>query len=78
MLVTMSVVFVNRRTLQPGCVIIQAALGGDRRLLDLFDCDDWQVDGIEEMAPLPADRVGEAVEARAILRESGAELPVPA
>ena len=69
------VLYVNKRTLQPGCVLIQAAMGGDRRLLDLFDHDDWQVDNIEEMAALPADRCEEAAEARKILRRTGGEIP---
>jgi hypothetical protein len=66
---TPRVVFLNERTLQPGCVMIQAVLGGDRQLLnEHFDSDDWQVDRIEAMRPCPEHLLERAAAARGRIR----------
>lgn len=72
-------VVVNRRTLQPGCVLIQAGMGGDRRLLDEhFDSTDWQVDGLADMVPIPEEHCATFADLRKRMREKGMEeLPQP-
>jgi hypothetical protein len=66
-----SVVFIDKDTLKPGCVIVQAALGGDRDLLyEHFDETDWKVDGIEGMIPCPAEQAPRAAEVRRSFRNT--------
>ncbi len=44
----------DRETGRPGCVLIQAALGGDRELLDAnFDSTAWEIGRIDRMVPVP-------------------------
>lgn len=62
-------VAVDRKTLKPGCVLIQAVLGGDRELLmEHFDDDDWEVGNFDNMAPLPEAECALGAEARRKIR----------
>lgn len=67
-----AVVFVHDETIQPGCVLIQAVLGGDRHLLyEFFDDTDWCVDSIDHMKPVPASLLDRAASLRAEVRTRG-------